>query len=35
VSITDACIGWDATVEALSLLAEAVRARRVKHADEA
>jgi 3-deoxy-7-phosphoheptulonate synthase len=35
VSITDACIGWDATVEALALLAEAVRARRVKHADEA
>jgi 3-deoxy-7-phosphoheptulonate synthase len=35
VSITDACIGWDTTVEALSTLAEAVRARRVKHADEA
>jgi 3-deoxy-7-phosphoheptulonate synthase len=35
VSITDACIGWDATVEALSRLADAVRARRVKHADEA
>ena len=35
VSITDACIGWDATVEALAILAEAVRARRVKHADEA
>ena len=35
VSITDACIGWDATVDALATLAEAVRARRVKHADEA
>jgi 3-deoxy-7-phosphoheptulonate synthase len=35
VSITDACIGWDATVEALAGLAEAVRARRVKQADEA
>jgi 3-deoxy-7-phosphoheptulonate synthase len=35
VSITDACIGWDATTEALRLLAEAVRARRVKRADEA
>jgi len=35
VSITDACIGWDATVDALGTLAEAVRARRVKHADEA
>jgi 3-deoxy-7-phosphoheptulonate synthase len=34
VSITDACIGWDATVEVLRNLAEAVRARRVKHADE-
>ena len=34
VSITDACIGWDATVEILRELAEAVRARRVKHADE-
>jgi 3-deoxy-7-phosphoheptulonate synthase len=35
VSITDACIGWDATVNALAALAEAVRARRVKQADEA
>ncbi len=34
VSITDACIGWDATVEILRELAEAVRARRVRHADE-
>ena len=34
VSITDACIGWDATVEILRELADAVRARRVKHADE-
>ena len=34
VSITDACIGWDATVEILRELAEAVRARRVGHADE-
>jgi 3-deoxy-7-phosphoheptulonate synthase len=34
VSITDACIGWDTTVEVLRELAEAVRARRVKHADE-
>jgi 3-deoxy-7-phosphoheptulonate synthase len=35
VSITDACIGWDATQEALSTLADAVRARRIRHADEA
>lgn len=28
VSITDACIGWDTTVEVLTQLAEAVRARR-------
>lgn len=28
VSITDACIGWDTTVEVLENLAEAVRARR-------
>jgi len=34
VSVTDACIGWDATVDALSSLAEAVRARRVKHTDD-
>ena len=35
VSITDACIGWDSTVETLRMLAEAVRARRVRRADEA
>jgi 3-deoxy-7-phosphoheptulonate synthase len=35
VSITDACIGWDTTVETLRMLAEAVRARRVRRADEA
>lgn len=28
VSITDACISWDVTVEVLEQLAEAVRARR-------
>lgn len=28
VSITDACINWDTTVEVLESLAEAVRARR-------
>jgi 3-deoxy-7-phosphoheptulonate synthase len=28
VSITDACIGWEMTVEVLEQLAEAVRARR-------
>jgi 3-deoxy-7-phosphoheptulonate synthase len=28
-SITDACLGWEATVETLDVLAEAVRARRV------
>ncbi len=31
VSITDACIDWETTVEVLELLAEAVRARRVKN----
>ena len=35
VSITDACIGWDTTVETLRVLADAVRARRVRRADEA
>jgi 3-deoxy-7-phosphoheptulonate synthase len=35
VSITDACIGWDATVETLRVLADAVRMRRVRRADEA
>ena len=30
VSITDACIGWDATVELLHELAAAARARRVR-----
>jgi len=29
VSITDACIGWDATVDVLKQLADAVRRRRV------
>ncbi len=33
VSITDACIGWDATVEVLHELAAAARARRVRLAD--
>jgi 3-deoxy-7-phosphoheptulonate synthase len=33
VSITDACIGWDATVEVLKRLADAVRHRRVKLAE--
>ena len=28
VSITDACIGWDTTVEVLNQLADAVRTRR-------
>ncbi len=31
-SITDACIGWDDSVKALELLAEAVRNRRVQRA---
>src|SRR5664279_49105 len=35
VSITDACIGWEATVSTLRLLADAVRRRRVKVADSA
>jgi 3-deoxy-7-phosphoheptulonate synthase len=35
VSITDACIGWDATVDTLRGLAEAVRLRRLKLTDEA
>jgi 3-deoxy-7-phosphoheptulonate synthase len=34
VSITDACIGWDSTVEVLKTLADAVRQRRVRLADE-
>ena len=33
MSITDACIGWDATVEVLLQIAEAVRKRRLKQAD--
>ena len=33
VSITDACIGWDATAEVLRTLAETVRTRRVKRSD--
>ena len=35
VSITDACIGWDTTVDVLRTLAEAVRMRRLKHTDDA
>jgi 3-deoxy-7-phosphoheptulonate synthase len=35
VSITDACIGWDATVDVLERLAASVRERRVRVADEA
>jgi len=35
VSITDGCIGWDATVDTLRGLAEAVRKRRVALADRA
>jgi 3-deoxy-7-phosphoheptulonate synthase len=35
VSITDACIGWDTTVELLHALADAVRMRRLKRADDA
>jgi 3-deoxy-7-phosphoheptulonate synthase len=35
VSITDACIHWDATVEVLEQLAEAVRARRALKPKEA
>ena len=31
VSITDACIDWDSTVEVLEQLAEAVRARRERN----
>jgi 3-deoxy-7-phosphoheptulonate synthase len=29
-SITDACLGWEATVETLDVLADAVRKRRAK-----
>jgi len=35
VSVTDACIGWDATVEALRQLADAVRRRRLTVSDAA
>jgi 3-deoxy-7-phosphoheptulonate synthase len=35
VSITDACIGWDSTVEVLHALAAAARARRVRLSDAA
>jgi len=35
VSITDACIGWDATVAVLRELADAVRRRRVRLTDAA
>ena len=31
ISITDACIAWDATVEVLEQLADAVRTRRQGH----
>jgi 3-deoxy-7-phosphoheptulonate synthase len=33
-SITDGCIGWDATVEVLDRLAKAVRARRERVAEQ-
>ncbi|MBL3036192.1 3-deoxy-7-phosphoheptulonate synthase, partial [Klebsiella pneumoniae] len=33
LSITDACLGWDKSVELLDVLAEAVRARRRALAD--
>jgi 3-deoxy-7-phosphoheptulonate synthase len=33
VSITDACIGWDATANVLDKLADAVRTRRVRRSD--
>ncbi|MBC9073820.1 3-deoxy-7-phosphoheptulonate synthase AroG [Thauera sp. CAU 1555] len=33
-SITDACIGWEDSIEVLDILAEAARARRVKRAAE-
>ena len=35
VSITDACIGWESTVDVLGFLADAVRQRRTKLADSA
>ncbi len=35
VSITDACIGWDTTIDVLKDLAEAVRQRRVRVSDAA
>jgi 3-deoxy-7-phosphoheptulonate synthase len=35
ISITDPCIGWDATADVLATLAAAVRARRLKHTDDA
>jgi len=35
VSITDACLGWDTTLEVLHALADAVGQRRVKLTDEA
>jgi 3-deoxy-7-phosphoheptulonate synthase len=34
VSITDPCIGWDMTVDVLKTLGDAVRTRRLKHADD-
>jgi 3-deoxy-7-phosphoheptulonate synthase len=33
-SITDACIGWEDSVEVLDILAEGVRQRRIKRAAE-
>jgi 3-deoxy-7-phosphoheptulonate synthase len=35
VSITDACVDWDTTVEVLTLLASAVKERREKRASAA
>jgi 3-deoxy-7-phosphoheptulonate synthase len=35
VSITDACIGWEATVDTLHMLADSVRQRRLRLTDEA
>jgi len=33
VSVTDACLGWDDTLAALEILADAVKARRVALAE--
>ena len=35
VSITDACIGWDTTIDVLKDLADAVRHRRVRVSEQA